>query len=124
MHLAEFGKEGFFTGFISIDIPVIEVGSDILNWPIKVVPVANDTPYIIVDNQRISPIERSPRSDSAPAGHKGLEEETFGVVDRVTISTEARETYRWHAAHAGTVPPSPEDPSNKPPVATTPLLTY
>ena len=28
----------------------------------------DDTPYIIVDNQKISPIERSPRPGSATAG--------------------------------------------------------
>jgi hypothetical protein len=92
--------------------------------PYKVVPVTNDTPYIIVDNQIISPIERSPRSDGATAERKGHEEETFGVVDRVTISREAREKAGWHEAHAEPEPPLTEDLSNILPVATTHLLTY
>ena len=51
-------------------------------------------PYIIVDNQKIAPIERivpGPRllEDRHPdAGPP------FGVVDRVTISNEARIRYR------------------------------
>ena len=82
------------------------------------------TPYIIVNDQRIFPIEWSPRSDSATAERKGQEERTFGVVDRVTISAEAREKYRWHAAQAGTDSPIPDYPSNNAPDASVPLLAY
>jgi hypothetical protein len=86
--------------------------------------VADVTPFIIVNNQRISPIEWSPQSDLATAERKGNEAQPFGVVDRLTISTEARETYRWYAAQAGTESPNPEDMPNQLPVGTTPLLAY
>jgi hypothetical protein len=79
------------------------------------------TPYIIVDNRKIAPIERSSRPDSAAVDHKGQEEQTFGVVDRVTLSSEAREKYRQHAIE--TDPPALEDPSLKP-ATSRPRLTH
>ncbi len=79
------------------------------------------TPYIIVDNRKIAPIERSPRPNSATDGRKGPEEQTFGVVDRVTISSEAREKSIQPPAEADV--PALDDPSKKPP-ATQPRLTY
>ena len=82
------------------------------------------TPYIIVNDQRFFPIEWSPRSGSATAERKGQEERTFGVVDRVTISAEAREKYRWHVAQAGTDSPTPDDPLNNAPDVSVPLLAY
>ena len=60
----------------------------------------NDTPYIIVDNQKIPPIGRSPGPDSATQDRTTQEEQSFGVVDRVTISREAREKARHDQAHA------------------------
>jgi len=81
----------------------------------------DDTPYIIVDNRKIPPIERSARPDSASAGRPRREERTFGVVDRVTISRAAREKARQQTAEAD--PPALEDLSKKPP-PTRPLLTY
>ena len=84
--------------------------------------MADVTPYIIVNNQKISPIDWSPRSDLATAERKGNEAQPFGVVDRVTISTEARETSRRYTAQAGTESPTPEDLPNQLPVGTTPLL--
>lgn len=92
--------------------------------PHKVSTMADALPYIIVDNQRISPIGRSQRSDSATAGRSGDEEQTFGVVDRVTISTEAREKYRYHLSQARADSPTPDDRSNKSPVTHRPLLAY
>ena len=86
--------------------------------------MADVTPYIIVNNQKISPIEWSPRSVLATAERKGNEAQPFGVVDRVTISTVARETSRRYAAQAGTKSPAPEDLPNQLPVGTTPLLSY
>jgi len=86
--------------------------------------VVDVTPYIIVDNQRISPVGWSPRAGSAADEPKGREEQTFGVVDRVTISREAREKSRHQEAHAGTDLPTADDLSNKLPVATRPLLAY
>ena len=82
------------------------------------------TPYIIVNEQRIFPMEWSAQSGSATAERKGQEERTFGVVDRVTISAEAREKYRWHAAQAGTDSSTPDDPLNNAPDASVPLLAY
>jgi len=83
----------------------------------------DDTPYIIVDNRKIAPIERSHRPDPATAARPRREEQTFGVIDRVTISREAREKARHQTAHAEADPPSLENLSKKPP-QTSPLLTY
>ena len=85
--------------------------------------MTDDTPYIIVDNRKISPIERPVRPNSATAERKSREEQTFGVVDRVTISSEAREKARHQPTHAETDPPSLEKLSKKPPKIG-PLLTY
>jgi hypothetical protein len=79
---------------------------------------------MLVNNQRIPPIGSSQRSDSATAERKGHERPPFGVVDRVTISTEAREASRWYAAHAGAVSPAPKTLPNKSSVGTIPLLTF
>lgn len=63
--------------------------------------MTDDTPYIIVDNQTISPIERPVRPGSTAADRYGHEEQPFGVVDRVTISKEAREKARHQPVRAG-----------------------
>lgn len=79
------------------------------------------TPYIIVDNRKIAPIERSPRPDSATDGPKDREGQTFGVVDRVTISSEAREKSMQPPVETG--PPALHGPSKK--IANHPTrLTY
>lgn len=54
----------------------------------------DDLPYIIVDNQIIQPISRSPRPDSAAGRTDKEQEQNFGVVDRVTLSREGREKSR------------------------------
>ena len=79
------------------------------------------TPYIIVDNQRISPVGWSPRTGSASTEQKGSEDQTFGVVDRVTISSEAREKSKWHEAQVVSDSPTSEDLPSQSPVATRPL---
>lgn len=84
----------------------------------------DDAPYIIVDNRKISPIQRSPRPNSATADRKGREEQTFGVVDRVTISREAREKAKYQTAHSEADPPAIEDLSKQPPTTHNLLLTY
>jgi len=84
----------------------------------------DNTPYIIVDNRKISPIERSARPNSATAERKGREEQTFGVVDRVTISREAREKARNQPAHSETGPAALEVLSKQPPTTDNPRLTY
>ena len=54
----------------------------------------DNTPYIIVDNQRIQPISRTPRPNPAGGGTQDPQDQNFGVVDRVTISREGREKAR------------------------------
>lgn len=49
------------------------------------------TPYIIVDNRKIAPIQHLPRTKSASNDDSSRKEQPFGVVDRVTISKEAKE---------------------------------
>lgn len=61
------------------------------------------TPYIIVDDQKIFPIHRSARPGSTHSDPSGRKEQPFGVVDRVTISREAREKFRQQA-QAGSAP--------------------
>ena len=86
-------------------------------------PKIDNTPYIIVDNQKISPIERSPGSNSTTADRGPREDQTFGVVDRVTISSEARERSRQQHATIDTVPADIYDPAGKTSTSTH-LLTY
>lgn len=86
-------------------------------------PMIDNTPYIIVDNRKISPIERSPQSNSATAGRHPREEQTFGVIDRVTISGEARERSMQQHARAEAVPADLYDPTGKASTSTR-LLTY
>ena len=75
----------------------------------------DDKPYIIVDNRKISPIERSPQPDSANADRPRREERTFGIVDRVTISREARERSMRPLPPTEAGPPALEDLPKKPP---------
>ena len=82
------------------------------------------TPYIIVDNQKISPDGWSPRSASAATGPNGRESQPFGIVDRVTISKKAREQFKRLETHVGNDLPVPNDRSNSAPVAIRPLLAY
>lgn len=67
------------------------------------------TPYIIVDNQRISPVGWFPQPGLASTEQKGSEDQTFGVVDRVTISSEAREKSKWYEAQVISDSPTPKD---------------
>ena len=87
-------------------------------------PMTDDTPYIIVDNRKIPPLERSPRLKSATADRPRREEQTFGVVDRVTISREARErSMQPPSAYTEAGPPTLEGVPEKPPAPRS-LLTY
>jgi hypothetical protein len=88
-----------------------------------VMPMRDDTPYIIVDNRKIPPIQRPARTGSASAVRPRGEEQPFGVVDRVTISREAREKARHPAAHAGADSPALDDLSKKPSTSNRPQLT-
>jgi len=60
--------------------------------------MVDDIPYIIVDNQRIPPISRALKTGSATADGAKHQAPPFGVVDRVTISTEAMQKLRQHQA--------------------------
>ena len=73
----------------------------------------DDTPYIIVDNQKISPIERSSPADSTTTDRNRGKEPTFGIADRVTISSEAREKARQYRFGAETDIRFSECPSPK-----------
>ena len=86
--------------------------------------VVDVTPYIIVDNQKISPNGWSPRSASAVAGPEGRESQPFGIADRVTISREAREQFKRLETHMDDDLPIPNQRSNKAPVSIRPLLPY
>ena len=81
-------------------------------------------PYIIVDNQRISPIGWSPRLDSATIERIAPEELIFGIVDKVTISREAREKSRCLEEFAKVDSSTPENLSNESSVVTSPVLAY
>ncbi len=89
----------------------------------EVTPMKIDEPYITVDNQRISPIERLPHWGAATDDRSGREAQPFGVVDQVTISREARERAK--------LPPDPSETTaralnrlHKKLPAAGPLLTY
>jgi hypothetical protein len=82
------------------------------------------TPYIIVDGQRITPVGWPPRSDLSIAERKGAQALAFEVVDRVTISREAREKCRCLDAIVETDSTISENLSNKSKITTTPALIY
>ena len=54
----------------------------------------DDTPHIIVDNRKIAPLRRASSPDPASAERPDRKGRPFGVVDRVTISSEAKEKSR------------------------------
>ena len=83
----------------------------------------DDTPYLIVDNQKLSPIERLPRRERPSAGPSQSTPPAFGVVDRVTISDEARARARARFSRIDQPPPGPQDEVEKVSSAA-PLLTY
>ena len=82
----------------------------------------DDRPYIIVDNQRIQPISRSPRPDSVEDETRQKQEQNFGVVDRVTISKEGLEKSRRHENED--VQPLIEKQSEQITYRRPPMLTY
>jgi hypothetical protein len=60
------------------------------------IPTADGRPYIIVDDQKLYPIERSSASRPAKRDQNRLKARPFGVVDRVTISESGRERCRQY----------------------------
>lgn len=81
------------------------------------------TPYIIVDNQKILPVSRTPQSASVSGDPESREKKDFGVVDRVTISSQARQKYR-QAQFDTAPPPNPHHLAMNPPSAHSAMLTY
>jgi hypothetical protein len=51
----------------------------------------DDPPFITVDNQKIYPVNRSLGPESASGSRKEPDPPPFGIVDRVTLSRQARE---------------------------------
>jgi hypothetical protein len=81
----------------------------------------DDTPYIIVDNQIIPPIERSSPAQSAGDEPPAQKEQPFGVIDRVTISKQARERCRQQADLTKADSTNIEDRKQIPPLSSSPL---
>lgn len=65
-----------------------------------VTPPVGVTPYIIVDNKKLSPIGRTTAVGCATDDSETRCEPDFGIVDRVTISRAAREKSKLMHAHA------------------------
>jgi hypothetical protein len=86
--------------------------------------VEDVAPYIVVDGQRISPIGWPPRSDLSIAERKGSDTLAFEVIDRVTISREARDKCRRLEAMVATDSPISENLSNQSKITTKPALIY
>ena len=83
----------------------------------------DETPYIIVDNQKIQPISRSKGTNSATDETKQKQEQNFGVVDRVTISKEGLEKSRQKIHEADQQRLSEAQP-NRLAHRSHPMLTY
>lgn len=81
------------------------------------------TPYIIVDNQKIRPIGWSPRPDHSTDDRNRREWQAFGVVDRVSISREARQKFKQTQSDEAT-PSTLKYLPQKPQATATALLTY
>jgi len=92
-------------------------------WQEGVTPMEINGPYIIVDNQKIAPIERLQGSDAVTEDRSEREAQPFGVVDRVTISREARERAKLPPDPSERTARAPNRLQEKPPAAS-PQLTY
>lgn len=69
-----------------------EIFFDMDAWNGKCVAMMmDDTPYLIVDNQKLSPIGRINRIDPESRSRSTIDRQIFDVIDRVTISKEARQ---------------------------------
>jgi hypothetical protein len=51
----------------------------------------DDTPYLIVDNVKLAPVRRINRIEPDLGNRPRTREKTMGIVDRVTLSKEARQ---------------------------------
>ena len=54
----------------------------------------DDTPYLIVDDLKLTPIRRVNRIDPIFRNRTLTPKDTLGIADRVTISSEARQMAR------------------------------
>ena len=63
-----------------------------------------DIPYIIVDNRRIPPVEPPQRSSRSADEREANAEDSFGIVDRVTLSKEGIRRSREEMADADVSP--------------------
>ena len=68
--------------------------------------MVDPAPYIVIDNQVILPVVQTPPSGSAGGGPESPAQQDFGVVDRVTISSQARQKFR-QAQFDTASPPGP-----------------
>ncbi|HSO18120.1 MAG TPA: hypothetical protein VLT88_01610 [Desulfosarcina sp.] len=83
----------------------------------------DDRPYIIVDNRKIAPIAPSTGARRQAGERKKAQDQPFGVVDRVTISDEARVHAKRLNTSTDTPPQIPAVRSGQLPIQR-PLLTY
>jgi hypothetical protein len=85
-----------------------------------------DTPYLIVDNLRISPIRRINRIQPVSNERTVTSKDTMGIVDRVTLSKEGRQLAAQMSEN-GTILPDSYTlvPVNRQPIQSpSSLLTY
>lgn len=82
------------------------------------------TPFIIVDNQKIMPLERTADGSSQGRPRHRSDARPFGVVDRVTISAEAREKLRLRQASSDLSTAEAPKLAGDPATAAYPRLTY
>ena len=90
----------------------------------KVTPLVDIKPYIIVDNEKIYPVEEPTRIGSATDKQKENENQESDIVDRVTISKEAMAKSRWYQSQTGFSSPTSERQKNKSSVPNGSLLIY
>jgi hypothetical protein len=81
-------------------------------------------PYIIIDNRKLAPINRLQSTQPAADGEPERRETPFGVIDRVTLSAEAREKSRQYQARRASAPMAAQEPSDQLAPAPSALLTY
>ena len=83
----------------------------------------DDTPYIMVDNRKIPLLHRVTTPGSVSADRPKRKDQPFGVVDRVTISSEAIEKHRQLRTALEAEPPAFDHPHSKSRASGIPLLT-
>jgi len=70
---------------------ILKTGHEILFLNVaRVTKMMDDTPYLIVDNLKLAPVRRISRIGATAYDRPHPPEQPMGIVDRVTISDEAR----------------------------------